>query len=162
MQEPSWSIARLGGDDEIDRVAAIAAASFTTPWTRDMLARELQDSQVTRMYVLKLPPQGIVAFCACWLVMDEAHINTIAVEESRRRQGLATALLEHVLHDVAAAGATRATLEVRRSNAAALRLYDRLGFVVAAVRHNYYSQPEEDGLILWHHDLRVRNADPHP
>jgi ribosomal-protein-alanine N-acetyltransferase len=167
MPEPSWSIARLGGEDELDRVAAIAAASFTTPWTRDMLARELRDSPVTRMYVLKFPREGIVAFCACWLVMDEVHINTLAVEESMRRQGLATALLEHVLEDVAAAGATQATLEVRRSNTAALQLYERLGFVVAAVRSNYYSLPEEDGLILWRHNLRGRAeprpwAEPHP
>jgi ribosomal-protein-alanine N-acetyltransferase len=163
MPNPSWSIARLAGeDDEIDRVAAIEAASFSNPWTRDMLARELRESNVTRMYVLKLPHRGVVAFCACWIVMDEAHINTLAVEESMRRQGIATALLEHVLADAARAGATQATLEVRRSNAAALRLYERLGFDVAAVRPNYYTQPEEDGLILWRRDLRVGTADPDP
>ena len=54
-----------------------------------------------------------------------------------RRQGLATALLNHVLTDVTAAGATQATLEVRRSNEPALRLYDRLGFIIAGVRFNY-------------------------
>lgn len=159
MQEPPWSIARLAGEDELDQVAAIEAASFSNPWTRAMLARELQHSEITRIYVLKLPGRGIAAFCACWLVVDEAHINTLAVEQSMRRQGLAIALLEHVLADVTADGATQATLEVRRSNVAALRLYERLGFVVAAVRPNYYSQPDEDGLILWRHDLRAGSAD---
>ena len=66
-----------------------------------------------------------------------------------RGRGIATALLEHVLADVIGAGALQATLEVRRSNIAALRLYERLGFVVAAVRPKYYSDPDEDGLILW-------------
>ena len=104
----------------------------------------------------------IAAFCACWLIVDEAHINTLAVQQSMRRQGLATALLEHVLADLASDGARRATLEVRRSNTAALRLYERLGFVVAAIRPNYYSLPEEDGLILWRYDLQGPPADAHP
>jgi ribosomal-protein-alanine N-acetyltransferase len=108
---------------------------------------------VTRVYVVKLDDGSIAAFCACWLVVDEIHINTLAVDEGERRQGIATALLQHVLADLAAAGATHATLEVRRSNAAALRLYERLGFAVAAVRPAYYTEPVEDALILWRHDL---------
>jgi ribosomal-protein-alanine N-acetyltransferase len=162
MLEQPWSIGRLANDEELDRVADIEAASFSNPWTRDMLARELQHANITRIYVLKLADGGIAAFCACWLIIDEAHINTLAVEHSMRRQGLATALLEHVLADLAAEGARRATLEVRRSNTAALRLYERLGFVVAAVRPNYYSLPEEDGLILWRYDLQGPPADAHP
>jgi [ribosomal protein S18]-alanine N-acetyltransferase len=162
MQEQPWSIAQLENDEELDRVADIEAASFSNPWTRDMLARELQHANITRIYVLKLADGGVAAFCACWLIIEEAHINTLAVEHSMRRQGLATALLEHVLADLAADGARRATLEVRRSNTAALRLYERLGFVVAAVRPNYYSLPEEDGLILWRHDLQGPPADAHP
>jgi [ribosomal protein S18]-alanine N-acetyltransferase len=159
MPDPVWSISRLCGDDELDRVVDIEAASFTKPWTRQMLAQELRHSDVTRVYVLKLSDGQIAAFCACWLVVDEVHINTIAVDESMRRCGLATALLEHVLADVTSAGAAQATLEVRRSNVAALRLYERLGFVVAAARPRYYSDPEEDGLILWRHDLRADSGD---
>lgn len=159
---PPWSIARLEGPDELERVAALEAAAFAHPWTRDVLARELQDSKVARMYVLKLPDRGIVAFCACWLVVDEVHINTLTVDKPVRRRGLATALLEHVLADVAAEGATRATLEVRRSNQAALRLYERLGFRITAVRPNYYADPDEDGLILWRHEPGVQPADSRP
>ena len=66
------------------------------------------------------------------------------------------------LADASAAGALQATLEVRRSNVAALRLYERLGFDVAAVRPNYYTDPEEDGLILWRHDLGFEPPDPQP
>ncbi len=154
MPQRAWSISRLAGDAELDRVAALEATSFANPWTREMLARELRHSDVTRVYVVKLQDGRIAAFCACWLVVDEVHINTLAVEEAERRQGIATALLEHVLCDLAAAGATRATLEVRGSNVAALRLYERLGFTVAAVRPGYYSHPQEDALILWRHDLR--------
>ena len=160
MQERPWSISRLAGDVELDRVAALEAASFANPWTREMLAREVRHSDVTRVYVVKLQGGRVVAFCACWLVVDEVHINTLAVEEGERRQGIATALLEHVLTDLVAAGATHATLEVRRSNAAALRLYERLGFAVAAVRSRYYSHPEEDALVLWRHNLREEAQQP--
>jgi ribosomal-protein-alanine N-acetyltransferase len=87
-----------------------------------------------------------VAFCACWLIGDELHINTVAVDAALRRRGIATGLLRHLL-DVT--GAARATLEVRRSNVAALKLYEGLGFTTTAVRSGYYSRPDEDALILW-------------
>ncbi len=65
-----------------------------------------------------------------------------------------------MLAEAARAGATRATLEVRRSNTAALRLYERLGFHVAAVRPRYYSKPEEDALILWRDGLHETESEP--
>jgi ribosomal-protein-alanine N-acetyltransferase len=146
---PSHTIERLHGDDDLDAVAALEAESFTNPWTREMLARELRQSDVARVYVLRAPGQQVLAFCACWVLFDELHINTLAVAPAWRRQGLATTLVRHVLQDAEASGAGHATLEVRRSNTPALRLYERLGFVVEAVRPKYYCQPEEDALILW-------------
>ncbi len=156
----TWSIGRLSGDDDLDRVAALEAATFTNPWTREMLVRELERPEVTRVYVLRTPERGVVAFCSCWLVADEVHINSVAVEQAERRRGVASALLGHVLDELTEAGARQATLEVRRSNEAALRLYRRLGFVIVAERRGYYSQPEEDALILWCHDLQNRAAPP--
>ena len=84
-----------------------------------------------------------------WRVLDELHINNLAVLPERRRSGVAMALLERVLGDGAARGALRATLEVRRSNTPALRLYERFGFAVTAVRRGYYTNPDEDALVLW-------------
>jgi ribosomal-protein-alanine N-acetyltransferase len=103
-------------------------------------------SPASRVYVARVEGAGIVAFCGCWLFGDELHINTVAVQRDWRRQGIARALLTHVLADTRA---VRATLEVRRSNAAALALYEKLGFQVTAVRPKYYENPNEDGLILW-------------
>ena len=155
-------IERMSGDDDLDAVASLESASFTNPWTREMLARELERSEVTRVYVLRLPGHRVAAFCACWVIHDELHINTIAVDSAVRRRGLATRLMEHVLVDAARDGARRATLEVRRSNAAALGLYQRLGFKITAVRPRYYSHPDEDALILWREGLRMRRASaPH-
>ena len=99
--------------------------------------------------VLKAAGGAIAAFCCVWVVLDELHINNVAVRPEFRRRGFARMLLEHVMDEATRRGATRATLEVRRSNVGALRLYERLGFSVAGVRPNYYTNPVEDALILW-------------
>jgi [ribosomal protein S18]-alanine N-acetyltransferase len=148
-------IERVTGPADLDEVAALEAATFTNPWTRDMLDRELKQSDVARVYVVRLPGYRVAAFCACWLVQDELHINTIAVDGRLRRQGLATALMRYLIAEARGQGAARTFLEVRRSNVAAQQLYERLGFTVAAVRRNYYTQPEEDALVL---TLSLTNA----
>ena len=135
--------------DDINAIVELEAESFTNPWSRDTLVWELHNSDVTRIYLLRDDAGAILAFCVCWVIFDELHINTLAVKPAARRRGLATALLREVMAEAAAAGATRATLEVRASNSAALGLYLRLGFHVAAKRPRYYTQPEEDALILW-------------
>jgi ribosomal-protein-alanine N-acetyltransferase len=82
-------------------------------------------------------------------VFDEIHINNLAIRPQYRQRGIGTALLHHVLAAARQLGARRATLEVRASNDGARRLYERLGFYVAGIRRNYYSNPVEDALILW-------------
>jgi ribosomal-protein-alanine N-acetyltransferase len=141
-------IERIGEPEDLDAVAALEASTFTNPWTREMLERELQQSAVARVYVVRVPERRVAAFCACWLVYDELHINTIAVDPELRRQGLATALMNHIMEEAAAEGANRTYLEVRRSNLPAQALYERLGFTVAGVRRGYYTSPEEDALVL--------------
>ena len=143
------SIERLTRPDpaDFDAIIRLEEQSFTNPWTPQALA-DMLSSPVTRLYVGRLADREIVAFCACWLIDGELHINTVAVKVTRRRQGIATRLLKEIL---AATGAVGATLEVRASNLAALKLYEGLGFHRTAVRPRYYSNPEEDALILWLH-----------
>jgi ribosomal-protein-alanine N-acetyltransferase len=143
------TIDRLQGPEDLDAVLALEAASFSNPWTRAMLERELEPPTAARVYVLRLPGIRVAAFCSCWVVGDELHVNTIAVDAALRRQGLGNALMRHVLDELTREGVSRATLEVRPSNVPALRLYERLGFAVSAVRPRYYTHPEEDALILW-------------
>lgn len=142
-------------DADLDAVAALEARCFTNPWTREMLAAELQRSSVAHVFLLRLPDGSLAAFCSCWIVLDELHVNTIAVDEPHRRAGVGRFLMQQVMAEAARRGATRATLEVRESNTAARRLYGRLGFSVAAVRPNYYTEPAEDALILWRGGLTV-------
>jgi ribosomal-protein-alanine N-acetyltransferase len=135
--------------DTIDAIVGLEAQSFTNPWSRDTLVWELQNSDVTRVHVLRADAGAIVAFCVCWIIFDELHINTLAVAPEFRRRGLATVLLQAVIGEAETEGAVKATLEVRASNAAALALYQRLGFRISARRPGYYTNPQEDALILW-------------
>jgi ribosomal-protein-alanine N-acetyltransferase len=136
-------------DDDLRAVVELEVESFTNPWSRESIVWELENSDVTRVYLLRNDDGVILAFCVCWVIFDELHVNTLAVKPAARRAGLGTALMREVMAEAAAAGATRATLEVRASNTAALGLYTRLGFHVAAKRPRYYTKPDEDALILW-------------
>ena len=147
------TIERLARDADLDLVASLEARCFTNPWSRDMLERQLAESQTTRVFVLRLPDAPVAAFCSCWFLVDELHVNTLVVDFPFRRQGLGLRLMHHVLVDAARSGVRRATLEVRESNVAARRLYECLGFTVTAKRPKYYTEPEEDALILWREDL---------
>jgi len=140
---------RLIDERAVDEIVALEAASFTNPWSKEALLWELRNSDVTRVYLARDDDGRLLAFCTCWVIFEEVHINTMAVDTNRRRQGIATALLKYVLDDARAAGARKATLEVRESNEGAIRLYESVGFKVAARRPRYYTKPEEDALILW-------------
>jgi ribosomal-protein-alanine N-acetyltransferase len=143
------AIRLVSSEQDIDDILRIEAVSFTRPWTREMYLSELEHRDVAFFYVARDAVGEAIGFCSCWRVLDEIHINNIAVLPEWRRGGVASALLERVLADGAAKGAHRATLEVRRSNEPALRLYERFGFRVTAVRRAYYSHPDEDALVLW-------------
>lgn len=143
-----WRVETLDEAD-LDEVVAIEQASFSSPWSRQMFLWEMQNAGVSYAFVLRTPEWRVAAFCTIWLVLDEVHINNIAVRPECRGQGAGRALLLFVLRQGAAMGASRATLEVRRSNAAARKLYERLGFHVGGTRRNYYTSPVEDALVLW-------------
>ena len=134
---------------DLDAVLAIETDAFTSPWTREMYLAELENVGVSFCYVARDDTGTIVGFCSFWRVLDELHINNLAVAAPYRRCGIATALLTHVLKEGARLGARRSTLEVRRSNEIARHLYERLGFATSGIRRAYYTNPVEDALILW-------------
>jgi ribosomal-protein-alanine N-acetyltransferase len=153
MDVPDVVITRAAATDDLRDVEALQRCTFTNPWAVDAIRWELEKTDVARLYVMHDRRGDLLAYCACWMVFDELHINSLAVDPARRRQGLALRLLDAVRDDAVRDGARSATLEVRRSNEAARALYERLGFVVEAVRRDYYQAPREDALILWHRHL---------
>jgi len=147
-QPGAWSIEEATSEADLDAVLAIEQASFENPWTRDMLRWEIRNVPVSRIYVLRDRAGQTLAFCSVWVVVDELHINNLAVVPEARRRGVGRAILAAVLSRATAEGCRTATLEVRRSNAAARSLYEAFGFHPAGVREGYYTQPDEDALIL--------------
>ena len=150
---PVWSIEPLSSPSDLDAVLAIEEASFTSPWTREMYLAEFENVGVSYCYVARDEARQVLAFCSFWRVLDELHINNLAVAPAHRRLGIGATLLSAVLAEGVRLGARRATLEVRRSNEPARYLYERLGFAAAGVRRAYYTNPIEDALVLWRENL---------
>lgn len=142
-------LARMDVERDLDGVLAVDEASFVNHWTREMFVWEARHSDVSRVFVCRVEPDGVIAYCAAWFIFDELHINNLAVLPAWRRRRVARTLLDHVLEAGRAEGATRATLEVRASNAPAIALYETAGFVLRGRRPRYYTNPVEDALILW-------------
>jgi ribosomal-protein-alanine N-acetyltransferase len=142
------TVERLDPGRDLDAILEIERASFANPWTREMFEHELQHPQVSHTFVIRTPDVPVAGFCVVWILFDEIHINNLAVRPDGRRAGLGRTLLTAVLREAVALGGRRATLEVRRSNAAAIRLYESMGFRATGVRRAYYSNPDEDALVL--------------
>lgn len=133
---------------DIEEVAALEAATSSTPWSSAMFVHEVEHPD-NGWYVVAELEGRFVGFAGCTQLVDEAHVTTIAVTESARRRGVASALLRGLLVEALSRGVIEATLEVRASNDAAISLYRRFGFAPEGVRPGYYQHPTEDALILW-------------
>ncbi|MGQ0734312.1 MAG: ribosomal protein S18-alanine N-acetyltransferase [Acidobacteriota bacterium] len=141
-------VERLVSAQELDEIVEIEASSFHRPTNRGWYETELERPDVCFLYVLRVPEHRVAGFCAFWKAADQIHINNLAIRPQLRRQGLGSLLLARSLEEARRIGATHATLEVRRSNVAAISLYLRAGFEVTGVRKLYYTSPIEDALIL--------------
>lgn len=141
-------VERITAAAELDPIIEIEESSFNNPTSRGWYERELERPEVCFIYVLRTPESGTAAFCAFWLVADQAHINNLAVRPELRHRGLGSQMLLAVIAEAKRLGAATLSLEVRRSNIAAQRLYLRAGFREEAVRQSYYTQPVEDALVL--------------
>ncbi|MDA1092691.1 MAG: ribosomal protein S18-alanine N-acetyltransferase [Acidobacteria bacterium] len=143
-----YTLGPLVPDRDLDDVVAIEALSFPHPWSKAMVLSAVAPSARGHAYVAR-SVTGVMAYCVGQLVVDELHIHTFAVHPTVRQCGLGGRLLRTVLHEAESGGVTSSTLEVRRSNVAAQRLYERAGFTRTAVRPGYYRTPTEDALIYW-------------
>jgi ribosomal-protein-alanine N-acetyltransferase len=133
--------------DDLEQVLWIERDSFSSPWRRDHFLHELRDNRYAVNRVLKSGDR-VLGYSCTWIVDDELRINNIAVHPDHRRRGMARRLLRNALHEARGRGCRRATLEVRPSNGAALRLYRQYGFVQVGRRRNYYRDEGEDALLM--------------
>ena len=133
--------------DDVPELVRLEEACFSAPWTRKMLEAELSGNPFAHFLVAR-EAGGVVAYLCFWIVFEEVRLMNLAVMERARRQGLAARLVSQALRTGEAQAATRAVLEVRASNEAALALYRRFGFVPVATRRHYYTHPLEDAVLM--------------
>ncbi len=141
---PDPTIRRLAYAD-LPQVIAIERRAFPTPWSLAMFVLELSKS--SGVCLAATVGGRVVGYVVCSRYADVWHVMNVAVDPDQRRRGLGRALLEHLLGEVGEGAAL--TLEVRRTNASAMRLYERLGFRAAGIRRRYYQDNGEDALVMW-------------
>ena len=134
--------------DHLDALEQLERTCFSRPWSRKMLAEELDNQCAAFLVAVEPETEKAVGYAGLLVVADEGYITNVAVDPSCRRQGVAAQLLQ--VFDNFAKGNHLAflTLEVRPSNAAAIALYEGFGFREVGRRRNYYDLPKEDALIL--------------
>jgi [ribosomal protein S18]-alanine N-acetyltransferase len=133
---------------DIPAVYTIETASFATPWTIDIFEREITENTFANYFVIE--NEGVIAgYCGMWLVIDEAQITNIAILPNYRGKKLGEKLFAHVMEQAILAGAYRLSLEVRVSNLPAQHLYRKFGLVPGGIRKNYYTDNQEDAIVMW-------------
>ena len=132
--------------NDVDGVAAVEAATFPTPWSRDAFQSEMKN--VAARYLVAEKDGKVIGYAGAWIILDESHITNIAVLEAERGQGIGRKLTHGLMQYLSNLGAAYATLEVRKSNEVAQNLYKSLGFIKLGVRKRYYEDNGEDALIM--------------
>ena len=134
--------------NDIDQVMEIEHASFGVPWTRDIFEQELRQNNYACYFVIE-EGNKIFGYCGLWVVIDEAQITNIALLPEYRGKKYGQALFQYVITKATALGAHRLSLEVRVSNIVAQKMYRKFGLVPGGVRRKYYTDNNEDGLVMW-------------
>lgn len=132
---------------DVSEVLAVENVSYPNPWPREAFEHELIQNPFSRAMIARTHEGALAGYCLAWLVVDELHIQNVAVDPDYRQRGLAKRLIEDMLHAAVEAGAEKALLEVRESNEAARRLYRSLGFAEQGRRRRYYTNPVEDAIL---------------
>ncbi|MHB1455527.1 MAG: ribosomal protein S18-alanine N-acetyltransferase [Armatimonadota bacterium] len=138
--------------DDVEYVAELDRICFPTPWSVSAYITETHNP--AGFYIVAREDERIVGFAGEWLVMDEAHITTIGVDPQYRRRKIGERMLICLLDEAISRGAKRVSLEVRRYNHTAQTLYKKYMFEEMAIRKRYYTNNNEDALVMWINDMQ--------
>jgi ribosomal-protein-alanine N-acetyltransferase len=133
--------------EDVPAVVALDQLSFTLPWPERSFRFELTDNPASRCWVVDLDGR-IVGVLVAWLLVDEAHVATIATHPDHRRQGIAKELLTYALRYMSKEGAVTSFLEVREGNTAAREMYHKFGYEESGRRKRYYKDTNEDAILM--------------
>ena len=138
---------RLCEEKDLPVVMELDRDAFFDPWSRETWQRELHNP--IAVWIVESAANEVVGYAGIWIVAGEAQVMRVAVQKVLRNQGLGLLLTQELIKEAWDAGAEAVTLEVRESNAAALKVYERCGFVSGGVRPNYYEDTHEGAVIMW-------------
>ena len=134
-------------EKDIPQVCIIENETFSKPWKdHDFLASINSEDNI---YLVVEWDEQIVAYCGLWGVIEEGHINNVAVVRTHQNRGIAYSMLEELIKRAREKSLESFTLEVRVGNVNAIKLYEKLGFKKIGIRPSFYDKPREDGLIMW-------------
>lgn len=140
------------GLEHLNQVLEIEEVSFPSPWSYYAFAYELLQNNLAH-YIVALNGQKVVGYSGMWLILDEAHITNVAVHPDLRQKNIGKSLMLEMIRLAVLNGSTGMTLEVRPTNTAARRLYELLGFEEKGRRKKYYTDNNEDAIIMWKNNL---------
>lgn len=132
---------------DVEQVHAIEVQTFAEPWSEQSFRDEMERNVCAR-YIVAEDGGRLIGYAGAWLILDEGHITNVAVIEECRSQGIGTGLMKALMQYAANMGVQYMTLEVRKSNLTAQKLYRSLGFIELGVRKRYYEDNGEDALLL--------------
>ncbi len=133
--------------EDVPFISRLEEETFSMPWSADSFLQMIEKEDTA--YFVAEEDGRLLGGCGLLLIAGEGNITNVAVSPVARRRGVATGLLTNLISEGDRAGLTAYTLEVRVSNAAAIGLYEKLGFVSEGIRPNFYEKPTEDAMIMW-------------
>ncbi|WP_123053318.1 ribosomal protein S18-alanine N-acetyltransferase [Clostridium sp. JN-1] len=138
--------------EHIESVLVIDFLSFPTPWSRKSFEIELESNSFSR-YIVAKKDGIIIGYAGMWIILDESHITNIAVHPDYRGISAGSALLESLIELSKSESVNSMTLEVRKSNLIAQKLYHKYGFIEEGLRKGYYQDNKEDAIIMWKRNI---------
>ncbi|MEO7039035.1 MAG: ribosomal protein S18-alanine N-acetyltransferase [Candidatus Elarobacter sp.] len=138
---------------DLAAVLRIESTSFSTTWPVNAFSNEIRDNKLAHYFVGRIDGR-IVAYGGIWVILEDSHITTIAVDPEQRGLKFGEEMLIKLLDEAIAQGASWITLEVRESNEVAQKLYRKYGFTIVSTRRGYYSDNGENALVMWAGNLK--------
>ena len=150
---PDGFVIEAMSDGDVKDVLRIEQQSFSTTWPSNAFYQELHENKLAYYYVGRIGSR-VVAYGGIWVILEDSHITTIAVAPEFRGRKYGEMLLLHLLDQAMGRGASWMTLEVRETNAIAQTLYRKYGFTTVSTRKGYYSDNNENALVMWAGNLK--------
>lgn len=147
VQDVKMPVFRLMEEADAASAAALEKESSAEAWSEKSYRDAVNDTNA--LYVVAQSGERIVGCCGLWISFEDADVCNVVVDSGFRRKGIAERMLCFLMEKGKEAGVSNFTLEVRKGNEGAIRLYEKLGFVTEGIRKGFYDNPKEDALIMW-------------